>query len=71
MESFGVRSDDSSSHVILLSDLTNVAIKNQSQIVAELQNILDRRQAGTIVFERTDGRTFCASCCANGRWRRS
>ena len=42
--------------------LTNVAMKNQSQIVAELQNILDRRQAGAIVFERTDGRTFCASC---------
>jgi len=42
--------------------LTNVAIKNQSQIVAELQNLLDRRQAGAIVFERTDGRTFCASC---------
>ena len=49
--------------VINLADrLTNVAMKNKSQNVAELQNILDRRQAGAIVFERTDGRTYCASC---------
>ena len=46
----------------LVDRLTNVAMKNKSQNVAVLQNILDRRQAGTIVFERTDGRTFCASC---------
>ena len=46
----------------LVDRWTNVAMKNRSQIVAELQNILDRRQAGTIVFERADGRTFCASC---------
>ena len=42
--------------------LTNLAIKNKSQIVAELQNIFDRRQAGVVVFELTNGRTFCASC---------
>jgi diguanylate cyclase (GGDEF)-like protein/PAS domain S-box-containing protein len=46
----------------LVDRLTNVAMKNKSQNVAELQNILDRRQAGTIVFERADGRTYCASC---------
>ena len=37
-------------------------MKNKSQIVTELQNILDRRQAGAVVFELTNGRTFCASC---------
>lgn len=46
----------------LVDRLTNVAMKNRSQNVAELQNILDRRQAGVIVFERADGRTYCASC---------
>jgi diguanylate cyclase (GGDEF)-like protein/PAS domain S-box-containing protein len=46
----------------LAERLTNWAIKNKSQIVAELQHILDRRQAGAIVFELTNGRTFCASC---------
>ena len=46
----------------LAERLTNLAMKNKSQNVAELQNILDRRQAGALVFERTNGRTFCASC---------
>jgi diguanylate cyclase (GGDEF)-like protein/PAS domain S-box-containing protein len=49
--------------IIDLADrLTNVAMKNMSQNVAKLQNILDRRQAGALVFELTNGRTFCASC---------
>ena len=46
----------------LAERLTNLAMKNKSQIVAELQNIVDRRQASTVVFELTNGRTFCASC---------
>ena len=46
----------------LAERLTNLAMKNKSQIVTELQNILDRRQASAVVFELTNGRTFCASC---------
>ncbi len=46
----------------LAERLTNVTMNNQSQVLAELQNILGSRQAGAIVFERTDGHTFCASC---------
>ena len=46
----------------LAERLTNLAMKNKSQIVTELQNILDRRQAGALVFELTNGRTFRASC---------
>jgi diguanylate cyclase (GGDEF)-like protein/PAS domain S-box-containing protein len=46
----------------LAHDLTNIAEKNQTQIIAELQNILDRRTAGRIIVERTDGRTFSAFC---------
>ena len=48
----------------LAYDLTNVAQKNQTQIVAELQNILSGRRTGSIVFERTNGRTFSASCAS-------
>ena len=49
--------------IIDLTDcLTNVAMKNKSQNVAELQNILDRGQAGALVFELTNGRTFGVSC---------
>ena len=43
-------------------DLTDVTVKNKTQYIAELQSILERRITGKIVFERTDGRTFCASC---------
>ena len=46
----------------LAQRLTNLAMKNKSQKVAELQYILDCRQAGAVVFELTNGRTFCASC---------
>src|SRR5664279_492710 len=46
----------------LAQSLNNLAMKNKSQKVGELQNIIDRRQAGAVVFELTNGRTFCASC---------
>ena len=46
----------------LAQRLTNLAMKNMSQKVTELQYILDCRQAGAVVFELTNGRTFCASC---------
>ena len=41
---------------------TNVAEEKHPQIIADLKNILASRKAGAIVFERTDGRTFSASC---------
>lgn len=52
----------------LVQDWTNVAVKDPSHIVVELQNILERQKPGKIVFERTDGHTFAASCSpmANG-----
>ena len=46
----------------LAYDLTNVTQKNETQVVADLQSILSRRRTGTIVFERTDGRSFSATC---------
>jgi diguanylate cyclase (GGDEF)-like protein len=46
----------------LLHDLTNVTVKNQTQVLATLQNILHLRKAGMIVLERTDGRTSSALC---------
>ena len=46
----------------LTYDLTSVGVKNRDQIKAELQSILDRRTTGKIVFERSNGRTFCVSC---------
>jgi diguanylate cyclase (GGDEF)-like protein len=46
----------------LAYDLTSVGVKNRAQIKAELQGILERRATGKIVFERSNGRTFCASC---------
>ncbi len=46
----------------LTYDLTSVGVKNRAQIKAELQSILERRATGKIVFERSNGRTFCASC---------
>ena len=49
--------------IIDLADrLTNVSMKNKLQNVAELQNILSNRQAGTLVFELTNGRTYSVSC---------
>ena len=36
--------------------------KIRAQFIAELQNILDHRRTGKLVFERTDGRTFSALC---------
>jgi CHASE1-domain containing sensor protein len=46
----------------LTHDLTNVGVRNRTQITAELQSILERHVVGRFVFERTNGRTFCASC---------
>jgi diguanylate cyclase (GGDEF)-like protein len=46
----------------LTYDLTGVGVKNRTQITAELHSILQRRITGKIVFERANGRTFCASC---------
>jgi diguanylate cyclase (GGDEF)-like protein len=43
-------------------ELTNVTEKNQTQIVSELKKIVEGRNAGKIIFERTDERTFSASC---------
>ena len=52
----------------LAERLTSFPMKNKSQIVTDLQHILDRRQASAFVFELTNGRTFRASCSpmANG-----
>jgi diguanylate cyclase (GGDEF)-like protein len=46
----------------LVHDWTDVTEVNQTQIMADLQGILARRKTGTIVFERTNGRTFSAAC---------
>jgi diguanylate cyclase (GGDEF)-like protein/PAS domain S-box-containing protein len=46
----------------LAHDLTSITEKYPTQVIAELQNILDRRTAGRIIVERTDGRTFSAFC---------
>jgi diguanylate cyclase (GGDEF)-like protein len=46
----------------LAYDLTNVGVRNRTQISAELQSALERRVVGRFVYERTNGRTFCASC---------
>jgi diguanylate cyclase (GGDEF)-like protein len=42
--------------------LTNVTGKNPEQAVADFQNLLDHRSTGSVVYERTDGRTFHATC---------
>jgi diguanylate cyclase (GGDEF)-like protein len=46
----------------LVHDLTRVTEKDQSQLMAELQSILDSQRAGEILFERTDEHMFSASC---------
>jgi predicted signal transduction protein with EAL and GGDEF domain len=46
----------------LASELTKTAVKNQMQMMADLQGILDSHRTGSIVFERTDGRSFSSSC---------
>jgi diguanylate cyclase (GGDEF)-like protein len=45
----------------LVEDWTNVALTNLPQVLAEHQNMLDRRTSGKNVFELSDGRTFSAS----------
>jgi diguanylate cyclase (GGDEF)-like protein len=46
----------------IVHEWTHVTEKNPAKIMAELQGILDRRASGQILFERTDDRTFSASC---------
>jgi diguanylate cyclase (GGDEF)-like protein len=43
-------------------ELTNVTDKNTGQGIGSLEGILNSRSAGSVVYERTDGRTFRASC---------
>ena len=42
----------------LAAKWTDITEKNREQIIVELQSLLERRKAGRIVFERTDGSTF-------------
>jgi len=46
----------------LLDNLTNVTETNRAQLGAALRDIVDHRRAGNLIVERTDGRTFSASC---------
>ena len=46
----------------MLHDLTNGTATNPTAILTQLQNALERRIAGSILFERTDGRTFSVAC---------
>jgi diguanylate cyclase (GGDEF)-like protein len=46
----------------IIHDLTNVTVRNRPQLIGELRDILSRQGTGSIVFERTDGRAFCATC---------
>ncbi len=48
----------------LAYDLTKVTEIDKSQIIAELQSVVDSGTTGSIDFERTNGRTFCASCAS-------
>ena len=45
----------------LVEDWTHVALTNRPQVLAEHQNMLDRKRSGRNVFELSDGRTFSAS----------
>jgi diguanylate cyclase (GGDEF)-like protein len=42
--------------------MTNVGMKNPQQVLGELQNILESRKPGRIVFERNNGRTYSSLC---------
>ncbi len=46
----------------LVQDWTQVSLTNQTHVLTEIRNILDRKTAGRIVFERSDERTFSTSC---------
>jgi diguanylate cyclase (GGDEF)-like protein len=46
----------------LLDDLTNITIKNHTQLSAELQSILGQHRTGSLIIERSDGRTLSATC---------
>ena len=41
-------------------DITGIRQKNEAQTLSQQQSIVDTGKAGTLVFERTDGRTFSA-----------
>jgi diguanylate cyclase (GGDEF)-like protein len=45
----------------LADSLTNAHVTDPAQLLAELQVIRDRRKTGSIVFERSDGRTFSST----------
>jgi diguanylate cyclase (GGDEF)-like protein len=42
----------------LAQDWSGVALRNQAQIIADLQAVLGNRKTGRIIFERTDEHTF-------------
>ena len=42
--------------------LTSVGMKNPSQVLGELQAILESKKPGRIVFERNNGRTYSSLC---------
>lgn len=46
----------------LAYQMTNVGMKNPQQVLGELQNILESRKPGRIVFERNNGRTYSSLC---------
>lgn len=46
----------------LVHNAIKVTDKSRTQITAELRRILERGSTGKITFERTDGRTFSATC---------
>jgi diguanylate cyclase (GGDEF)-like protein len=45
----------------LADSLANVTTKNPTQLVGEIQNILNRRKPGTFIIERSDGRTYAST----------
>jgi len=46
----------------LAHELTNVTEKDPAQILSSLRSMLDRGEPTTMIVERTDDRTFMASC---------
>ncbi len=42
----------------LIQEWTKIAVKNPTQLLAEIQVILERGKGGHIIFERSDGRTI-------------
>src|SRR5581483_1898340 len=50
--------------------LSKLEVANEPEALARLQSILEQRRTGSVVFERTDGHTYVATCVpmANGGW---